>query len=581
MNKENNKEKPEIRNFCNETELFIDDYLDGMISLKDQEKMNAHIASCQYCKKYLEDSESLIKKVSALSSSPVILSTQKKNEIWKNVDAGTDFNKFKNKNTVTAKKSADEDHFFVNFISKYKVYVSGLAALIVIGVIIFGVKNMQTGNDRLSQQSSFGLASYWKVSNLEGNSMIGDVIMTGNDSIKEGQFIQTDGISKAELMVANLGKVIIEPNSRIVFVKNAEGNSRIQVEYGTIQTTMNPNSKSFFVEMPSAVATDNGGSYTITVDSTGDGLVFVKSGKVEMKSRNREAIIPAGSIVLTKKNIGVGTPFNENSSAKFKNALFNYDFGNCNDACMNTILSNAKMSDAVTLVNLIPNVQGIDKEKVYVKLSNFVQPPNPVHADSLYFMDEEKMNEWIDKIQVEVQANVEQSMKDVEKSLESLKELEYIDPDQLEHLENFAKDWKFKFNKSPDGNYVWENDTVEFDEEQFKKDMEDMKKDIEESNKYNNEQFKIDMENLKEDLKNMQIELKENLNLNNEELKIELEKANEEYRKAMENIDFKAISDSVNKSVNKKLKIQINNNEESDVNDTETDENNTGDTEVK
>ena len=54
--KHNNKEKPELRNFCNETELFIDDYLDGMITVKDQEKMDDHIATCAFCKKYLDDS---------------------------------------------------------------------------------------------------------------------------------------------------------------------------------------------------------------------------------------------------------------------------------------------------------------------------------------------------------------------------------------------------------------------------------------------------------------------------------------------------------------------------------------------
>ncbi|MCB0727892.1 MAG: FecR domain-containing protein [Ignavibacteriae bacterium] len=562
-NKENNKEKPEIRNFCNETELFIDDFLDGMISVKDQEKMEAHIAKCEFCKKYMDDSVELTKKISALGSAPVNLSSNKKDELWKQVEAGTDFNKFTNRNSVKTKKTSEEDNFLVNFISKYKYYVSGLAALIVVGVIIFGVKNMQTSSDRLAQQNTFGLASYWKVSNLEGNSMIGDVSMTGNDSIKEGQWIQTDAISRAELMVANLGKVIIEPNSRIVFVKNAEGNNRIQVEYGTIQTTMNPNSKSFFVEMPSAVATDNGGSYTITVDSTGDGLVFVKSGKVEVESPNREAVIPAGSIVLTKKNYGVGTPFNENSSPQFKNALFNFDFGKCNDACVNTLLNNAKMSDAVTLVNLMPNVQGVDKEKVYTKLVNFVPPPNPVHGDSIYFMDEKKLNEWIDKIQVEVQVNVEKSMKEVEKSLENLKELETMTPENIEQLKNFAKDWKFQIHTSPKGAYVWESDTVEFNEEEFRQDMEEMKQELKE-NSFNKEQLKIDMQNLKEDLKEMQIELKENLNLNNEELKNELKKANEEIKKAMENENFQILIDSAISSEKHKIKVQVKNNQESD-----------------
>lgn len=560
--KHNNKEKPELRNFCNETELFIDDYLDGMITVKDQEKMDDHIATCAFCKKYLDDSVILTKNISALGSGSVSLSSQNKTDLWKKVENGIDFNKFKSANKP--KKSAAEDNFIVNFISKYKYYVSGLAALILVGVIIFGVKDMQISNDRLSQQNTFGLSSYWKVSNLEGNSKIGDVTMTGNDSIMEGQFIQTDGISRAELMVANLGKVIIEPNSRIVFVKNAEGNNRIQVDYGTIQTTMNPNSKSFFVEMPSAVATDNGGSYTITVDSTGDGLVFVRSGKVEVESQNREAIIPAGSLVLTKKNFGVGTPFNENSSPKFKNALFNYDFGNCSGACVATLLNSAKMTDAVTLVNLMPNAQGDDKEKIYTKLTTFVQPPRSVHIDSIYFMDEEKLNEWIDKIQVEVQVNVENSMKEVEKNLENLKKLEYLQPEYIENLKNYSKNWKFNVQNYPEGNYNWWKDSLEFDEEEFKKDMEEMKKELKEENYYNKEQLKIEMQDLKEDLKKMQIELKENLNFNNEELKLELQRAYEEMKKALEDENLQGLIDSIITSETNKIKIKTNINQDTD-----------------
>lgn len=570
-NKDNNKENPEVRNFCNETELFIDDYLDGMISVKDQEKMEEHIANCKYCKQYLDESIKLTKNISALSSGSINLSSQKKNELWKKVESKSDFEKFNNRNANIPKKKIEEDNFLVNFIYKYKYYVSGLAALIVIGVVIFGVKNMQTGNDRLSQQNTFGLASYWKVSNLEGNSKIGDIAMTGNDSIKEGQFIQTDAISRAELMVANLGKVIIEPNSRIVFVKNSEGNNRIMVDYGTIQTTMNPNSKSFFVEMPSAVATDNGGTYSITVDSTGDGLVYVKSGKVEMKSQNRDAVIPAGSLVLTKKNYGVGTPFNENSSPKFKNALLKYDFGICNDACVTTLLNNATISDAVTLANLIPNIQGVDKEKVYTKLASYVPPPKQVHGDSIFFMDEEKLNEWIDKIQVEVQVNVEKSMKEVEKSLESLKELEHLSPDKLEHLKNIGKDWKFKVHTSPDGNYVWETDSMEFNKEELQKEIEEMKKDLEEENFYNKEQINIDMQNLKVDLEKMQIELKENLKIDNEELKIELQKANEEIRKALEDKNFQIMIDSAVKSGKQNIKIKIDQDEESSEDQNEND----------
>ncbi|MBK8383241.1 MAG: hypothetical protein IPL16_15415 [Ignavibacteria bacterium] len=44
--------------------------------------------------------------------------------------------------------------------------------------------------------------------------------MTDNDSIKEGQFIQTNNISiKAELLIADIGKIIIEPGQKLSLCK--------------------------------------------------------------------------------------------------------------------------------------------------------------------------------------------------------------------------------------------------------------------------------------------------------------------------------------------------------------------------
>ncbi len=554
MKNENYNESRVSTGICEETELLIDEHIEGMISLKDKEAMDEHIANCKSCSDYLKETTALVKNLNSLPSQAVNLSVQQKNDLWKNVESKIDTEKYKKEMSLKTQVVADEGKTPNNFLYRYRYILSGIAALIVIGFIIFGVKNMKIESDRLSEQRAIGFGNYWKVSNLQGTSLISDVAMNKYDSIKEGQWILTNSDSRAELVVADLGKVIIEPNSKVIFVKSADGDKRILVEYGTINTVMNPNTKDFFVEMPSAVATDNGGSYMITIDSTGDGLVFVKSGKVEVASPNREAIVPAGNLVLTKKNLGVGTPFNENSSAKFKSALFNFDFGNCEGSCVKTLINNAKMSDAVTLVNLIPNVDKEYSDQVYTKLANFVPPPAGVPVDSIPYIDEEEINRWVDKIQAEVQANVERSMKEVEKSIEQINNAEYLNEETFKGLEDFAKNWKFQIKTNPEGTYVWEEDSLEFDKEQFKKDMEEMKKDIKENSKLNKEQLKEDMEELKEDLNEMKIELKENLDMNNEELKKELEKANEEIKKAMKEVEKINIPDSVRH----KIKVKVN-----------------------
>lgn len=540
--KTENSEKTDL---CGETELLIDEYLDGMISLSDKEKMDSHISVCSSCSAYFKDTSALVSSLNSFPLNDSALSIQNKIEIWDKVESGIDRNKYNEFSSSLKNTEVQEIPVKENFIEKYKYILSGIAAVVALVFIVYGVKNMKTGNDRMSEQSNYGLVSYWKVSNLQGSSMIGNAAMSSNDSIKEGQWIQTNGSSRAELIVADIGKIIIEPNSKIVFVKSADGNNRIQVEYGTINADMNSKARSFFVEMPSAVAKDNGGTYTITIDSAGDGLLYVKSGKVDVQSPGKEIIVPAGNIVLTKRDIGAGTPFNENSSPRFKNALFNFDFGKCGGTCVAALLDNAKMSDAVTLVNLLPNIEKEYSDEVYAKVANFVKPPSNIHSDSIPFIDEQKLNEWIDKIQTEVQLNVEKSMKDVEKNLDNLKDIENLKPEEIQGLEDFAKNWKFQIKTSPKGNYVWDEDSAEFDKEQFRKDMEEMKKELKEDNTENKEQLKKDLDQLKEDLKEMNIDIKENINLNNEQLKKELEKANEEIRKAMKDVQKIKIPDSL------------------------------------
>ncbi len=525
------------KNNCEKTELLIDDYLEGMISLRDKEELDEHLANCSICSRYFTDTTALIKNLGKLSTEQPGLSVQKKNDMWQKVESGIDTKKYEKEKAQKLEDEAKEDK--TGFVSRYKYYLSGIAAVLLIGAIFYGVKNLNLNTDRLSQQSAFGMDTYWKVSNLQGNSQIGDMQMSAYDSVKEGQWIQTNYNSRAELLVADIGKVIIEPNSKVIFVKGADGNNRILVEYGTINTNMNSIPETFYVEMPSAVASDRGGAYTLTIDSTGDGLVYVRSGKVEIESPNTAVVIPAGNLVMTRKDIGVGTPFNENSSPKFKNALFNLDFGKCEGACVNTLLNTAKMSDAISLVNLIPKVENQYKDEFYAKVANFVTPPRNVHRDSIPFINEDEINEWVDKIQIEVHENIEKSLKAAEKNLEEMKKMGYLNLDSLHDLQNFAKNWKFKVKSFPKDKIEWEGDTLynEFDSEEFKKEMEELQRDLKENSMIDQQELKKNMEELKEDLKEMQLDLKENMNFNNEEFKKEMEKAKEELKNALKDVE--------------------------------------------
>lgn len=529
---------------CSETELLIDEYLEGMIQLKDKEQMDEHMKDCSDCREYMKENEQLIKNLKLQGDENPYMTTVNKNEYWNKIEKQIDFNRHvKMSEEAAGIKSGNTDD---GFFSRYKYILTGIAAALVIFVFYYIIKNTDTSRLQLADQNLIGLPTYWKVSSLKGTPLIGDIPVSSSDSIKEGQFILTNDTSKAELIIASLGKVIIEPNSKVVFIKGADGNNRIAVEYGTIEADMKSHNNEFFVELPSAVATDTKGNYKLTIDPAGDGLVYVTSGNVEIKSQNREAIVPAGNFVMTKKNIGVGTPFNENSSLLFKKALAEFDFGKCGETCVNTLIKTAKPTDAVSLVNMIPIVDDKYKDKVYTMAANFVTPPENVSHDSLFYYDDEKVKVWVYKIQEDVNKHIEKTLKDIEKYIEkdieknlvNLKEIEKLNFDTLQWLDKFNefdKNWEYNFEKLPEKNmykFEYDGDTAYFNKEEFDKNMKE----------------------LREELKDLNKDLKENLDLNKEELDKEMKEMKEEIREALKDVKkdslmYKKIIEEIQKNI--------------------------------
>ncbi|MBK9332533.1 MAG: FecR domain-containing protein [Ignavibacteria bacterium] len=540
MNEEINKE-----NICGEIELLIDEQIEGMISLSDKQKMEIHIADCPGCKEYLKKTLETLYNLDKLNSKYGSLQKSDQENIWENVSDKINFSEHSDKIISQNENTANT---YTIFRKKY-VWISGIAAVIAILFIFYAVKNwdFRQGNDSL--QYSFGLPTYWKVVSVKGSPKINDMNMVSSDSIKEGQWITTDSVSIAELIIADIGKVTIEPDSKVILVKGADSTRQIFVEYGMVNTeTQNGDNRAFKVGIPSAVAENKGGSYSLKIDKNGDGMIVVKSGKVDVLSTNKNAIVPAGNIVMTKNGLGVGTPFNEQSSPGFKNALFNYDFGNCNDACMNIIIDNAKMTDAVSLINILNGSKAVNetKEEIYNKVANLIPPRAPVHKDSLEFFDEKELEIWIDDIQKKIETDLKGSLERLEENLSKYKddmEKFYFDSAKFYFLpENFDfteipevpevpedyENYKFKYS----------SDSAYFNSEEMKKEMEKMKKEIDESNKFNKEELDREMEQMDKELKELNKKLKENIYFNNEEFKKEMERVKEEMKRSVKEYKF-------------------------------------------
>ncbi len=541
-------------NICSEIELLIDEYLDGEISSENKNKMEKHLSECESCSKYREETEMLLEKVSTISKNAGQISTEKRNEIWNKIESS-----FSGSNgtgriyTLNPGLSSSSKKGFT--FGKFRYAISGIAAVLILGFIILAVKyfnqKTETGTGNIS--SNVIPAKFWKVSSVKGSPAIDNITMRNTDSVKMGQWITTDDSSKAELTVADIGTVMIEPKTKIKLVKSEDNDHRIALEYGTIAAEMSSIPRTFFVDTKSVTAVDLGCAYTFSIDSNGDGILYVKSGKVSLESPNRESVVPAGKVCLTRKDLGPGTPFREDSSPELKKALVDFDFGQCGGYCVNVILKNAKKTDAVTLLNILPRVDNDYKEKIYSKVSDYVPPPRHTPADSIPFINMDHLDEWIEKIQDQVQNKIEESMSKLEESMEKMNDMQFkFDTEKWnkeweKNWEKNGKNWKFGWRNHRGDNdndssifFKIHGDSLIMDKETMKRTMDEVKAELEKAKEemnLDNEQFKIEMERAKE----------------------EIEKANEDMQKSQEEIEKSKEEKEKNKEEIKKHKHELKN----------------------
>jgi hypothetical protein len=197
------------------------------------------------------------------------------------------------------------------------------------------------------------------------------------------------------------GEIEVEPATRVRLVKNSAGIKRLSLERGTIRATIWAPPGEFVVDTPSAVAVDLGCVYTLHVDDSGNGLLRTTLGWVGFKLGDRESFIPAGAVCVTKKKTGPGTPYFEDASETFRNALAKLDLaananitGEERNAALNVVISQSRQRDALTLWHLLARVPGSDRGRVYDRLAQLVPAPAGVTREGILRLDPQMLDLW-------------------------------------------------------------------------------------------------------------------------------------------------------------------------------------------
>jgi hypothetical protein len=210
--------------------------------------------------------------------------------------------------------------------------------------------------------------------------------------------LETDSTSRVKIRAEQTGEIDVEPGTRLRVLASRPGLQRLELQKGTIHVTIWAEPGRFVVDTPSAVAVDLGCAYTLTVDSSGNGLLRTAMGWVGFRLENREAFIPAGAACFTTKKTGPGTPYFEDAAPVFRHALPLLDVSGASDedraSALHAVLAHAREHDALTLWHLLSRVPVDDRGLVYDRLAVLAPPPSSVTREGILRLDQQMLDLW-------------------------------------------------------------------------------------------------------------------------------------------------------------------------------------------
>jgi hypothetical protein len=337
----------------------ISAYCQGELSSEESKHFAEHIISCVKCRTEFEEIKFGIKLAEQLPqlSAP--------DSLWQEVDA-----------------LLGKDGSPVRVVSWRRRVAIAAAVVVVFSLGVLLIYNGRT-------------ATGWQVTRLQGAPRIGSETISSRGSLAIGQWLETDGNSRAQIAVGSIGNVEIDPNTRVRLIATQPTDHRLELERGKMSARIWAPPRLFFVDTPSAVAADLGCEYTLEVNDKGAGRLSVTSGWVALQTKDRESIVPAGASCETELGKGPGTPYFDDSTPEFKNALRDVDKApGSGTGALALLLSQSRPRDTLTLYHLLPRVDEEDRVHVYEKMAGLVPPPDGVTREGVVKLDQKMLQQW-------------------------------------------------------------------------------------------------------------------------------------------------------------------------------------------
>ena len=337
--------------FTRHVDKSLSRYCDGELTGAERQRVEAHLASCSRCRTALDEiqfSARLMRQLSTVSAPP---------SVWNGIEAAL---------------SESRPRFAATLAMRWSV-----ACLLLLTV---------------------GVSAYWWTRETAPRPWEVAHAMGGARRMAAGEWVETDGSSRARIIVGALGTVDVGPETRVQLGRVRESEYRLALAHGTISAQINAPPRLFIVDTPASAVVDLGCAYTVTVGKDGAGELHMTTGWAALEFKGRESLVPAGAMCRTKRGNGPGTPYFEDAPASLKEAVDDFDAGKDARRALDVVLNEARVRDTLTLWHLLSRVDLADREQVYDRMATYVPPPDRVSRDQILALDADALRKWREEL---------------------------------------------------------------------------------------------------------------------------------------------------------------------------------------
>jgi len=371
---------------CDKMEPRLHDYVDELLSASEKLEIERHLETCPNCRSGIKFLNALRQQVAKLPSR-----LEPPRDLWPQIA-----NRIEPKKNLWQVWLAELRENKNGAVSHFKRAVVGdwlnwgLRGAIAAAVLVLAVGGiwylMQT------RQAS------WQVARLAGAPQIGSQRLVANGQLEVGEWLETDDSSRAKINVGLIGQVEIAPKTRIRIISARLNDHRLALARGKMHAEIWAPPRIFFVETPSALATDLGCEYMLEMNDDGFGRLHVTRGYVALENKQGlESVVPAGAFCEIRPGMGPGTPYSEDATEAFRAALQQIDLAPDDTAAIRSVLAETREADTFTLWHLLFRVPAAEKARVYDRMAELISPPAGVTREGVLQGNKHMLTLWAEK----------------------------------------------------------------------------------------------------------------------------------------------------------------------------------------